>query len=463
MKAEKIYHLFEVGRKSNQEDYIWPVAGEATENDKVFIVCDGAGKFDNGEIASKLICQFMAAKVLIYPEYKISEELIDKLLIEARERLITYTREYKLNTDLTTTFSMVILYDQKVLTCCFGDSRIFHVRDGEILFKSEDTSEVNELVHHDEMSVDEGGLQLSIKPVLHGIKADESPINAQVRWIDDVRPGDYFLLCSKGLLENVTDDDIKSLLHTNDRENIDLAHSFRELSEGKTIDNYSMYLIRVNVGIQKKNGSNGTKKVSNGTRRGRKQNKGSRTWPMLTLSITVIALLTLFFYLRRSRRPEPVPAFINQTTQPVDVGRRDSVASAISRPAHAASSSTTKDSAKVNPEMPQAIPQNENYIDLGAAAKSAQANQVTKQKSPTAQMRVRFTADESCSLKIVNVSLGDEIDWDISPSDIGTIFLKPGKYSIVATSVSNHAKTKTYQFDVKAGDAHSIQNVHILF
>jgi len=474
MRAEKIYHLFEVGHKTTQEDYIWPVPGEATVNDKVFIVCDGSGSFDNGEIASKLICQFMAAKVLKYPEYKVSEELIDKLLMEARERLITYAREYRLDPNLTTTFSMITLYDQKVLMSWFGDSRIYHVRDGEILFKSEDTSQVHELMHEDEMSNDDNSLQLSPETVSHTIKADSSPIYAQVRWAEDVRDDDYFLLCSKGLLEKVTDDDIKFLLSPNDQENIDPANSFRELSDEKTMDNYSMYLIRVSVGVQKKRVSNGINRVSNGVTKVRKQRsngapkvrkqRSGRMSPMLILSVTIVAAVTLFFYFRRSRPVDPALRYINQTTQPVDVGGHDSVASAITKPQRAAPGATLKDSVKVNRDKPQATPQNENFIDISAAAKSGQANQTAiRKEKPGAQMKVKFTTDESCNLKIVNASLDEAIDWDLSPSDVGTIYLKPGKYSIVATSVSNHSKTKTYHFDVKAGDTHSTQNVHISF
>src|SRR5712675_1374065 len=126
MNPESIYYLFETGSKSKQEDYIWPIAGEATVNDKVFIVCDGAGSYHNGGAASELICHFMAAKVLKFGEQKMSGELIDKLLIEARDRLITYARVNRLDTDLATTFSMVILYDQKVFMSWCGDSRIYH-------------------------------------------------------------------------------------------------------------------------------------------------------------------------------------------------------------------------------------------------------------------------------------------------------------------------------------------------
>ena len=130
-----------------QEDYIWPVAGEATGNDKVFIVCDGYGSFHNGGIASKSICQFMAAKVLKITEREMSGELINKLLSKARDRLIAYTREYRLDTDLATTFSMLVLYNQKVLVSWYGDSRIYHMRGGEILFRTEDSSREPRLRH----------------------------------------------------------------------------------------------------------------------------------------------------------------------------------------------------------------------------------------------------------------------------------------------------------------------------
>ena len=78
-------------------------------------------------------------------------------------------------------------------------------------------------------------------------------------------------------------------------------------------------------------------------------------------------------------------------------------------------------------------------------------------------MLVKLTTDESCKLKITNTDLDQVIDWDLSPSDNGMLYLKPGKYSIVATSVLNSSKTKTYLFDVKPGDAHTTQNLQIKF
>jgi protein phosphatase len=180
----------------------------------------------------------MAAKVLKFSEQKMSGELINKLLIEARDRLITYAREYRLDTDLATTFSMLILYDQRALMSWYGDSRIYHLRGGEILFRTEDNSIVSQPIRN--------------TATARGIKADSSPINAETKWIEDVQDGDYFLLCSKGIIENVSDDEIKLLVSQNDKADIDLTGSFRRLAFEKTPDNYSMYLIRLNSGIQKR-------------------------------------------------------------------------------------------------------------------------------------------------------------------------------------------------------------------
>ena len=464
MNPESIDYLFEVGIKGKQEDYIWPISGDASVNDRVFIVCDGAGSFNNGEIASEMIGRFMAAKVLKFGEQKMSGELIDKLLVEARDRLITYARVSRLDTDLATTFSMLILYDQKVLISWYGDSPVYHLRDGQIVFKSEDNSIGNELKQN--------------AATTRGIKADSSPINAETKWIEDVRDGDYFLLCSKGLMENVTDDDIKLLVSQNDKENIDLTGSFRRLTFGKTSDNYSMYLIRVNVGKQKRGKNSGTIAT-------KKQTSGIVS-QIIILSMTIVGLLLLFFYFRGARTSGPSQKSRNRTTQPVEVLRNDSVPNAIvisaprkqpgdvlrddSVPNAIVISTPRKpippvtDSVKSKTENPPLTPPADNSAVIQADQKPEQTNKGSVgEKKRMAQLLIKFTTDESCKLKITNMDLDEVIDWDLSQYDNGTIYLKPGKYSIVATSVLNSSKTKTYNFDVKPGNSHTTQNLNVKF
>jgi PPM family protein phosphatase len=431
MIPESIYYLNEVGIRIKQEDYIWPIAGKATVHDKVFIVCDGDGSFYHGGIASKLVCEFMAAKVLKFSVQKISGELIDKLLTEARDRLINYAREYRLDTDLATTFSMLSLYDQKVLISWYGDSRIYHLRGGEILFRTEGNSLYSEPIKN--------------TTIARGIKADSSPIYAETKWIEDVQGGDYFLLCSKGFIKSVMDDDIKLLVSQNDEAMIDLTGSFRRLAFEKTADNYSMYLIKVNEDIKKRGIKSGIISI-------------------FILPLAIIAMLITIIYFPKARTSHPTREYRNQTSQPVDVLRNDSVRGAIVMSSPRKSILPVTDSIKKNGEDPQTTPQNDSSANIQIEEKPEQTNQTAiGQKVPVAQLLIKFTTDESCKLKITNMNLDEVIDWDLSQNDNASIYLKPGKYSIVATSVISSSKSKTYNFDVKPGHAHTTQNLHIRF
>ncbi len=474
INPESIYYLFELGHKIKQEDYIWPIPGKATVNDRVFIVCDGAGSYENGEIASKLICQFMAANVLKFREKMMSEELIDRLLVEAQDELIAYARKHRLDTDLATNFSMLILYDQKAFISWYGDSPIFHLRGNVILLRTEDNLPVSEPKQR--------------TANVRGIKADGSPIHAETKWIEDVQAGDYFLICSKGLIEKVTDDDIKLLINHNYKENIDLAGSIKQLAFERTPGNYSMYLIRVNVAAQieiRKGGIAAIGKQNIAIRKKitaireqaiaireqvitiRGKTNGNMT-PLLILAMTIVGMFILFIYFRNTRPSAPVPVE-TQTSKPVDVLSDDSVPRAIvmSASRYKPADILRKDSAIVKsaPRKPiPAVTDSENSDASQTEENPDQTNQTPiAEKKRAGQLLLKFSTDDSCNLKITNIDLDEVINWDLSQNDNGVIYLKPGKYSIVATSVIDGSKTKTYNFEVKPGDAHTTQNLHIKF
>ena len=443
VSPERIYYLFETGVKNKQEDYTWPVAGKANLNNKVFIVCDGAGRFSNGGLASKLIGQFMASKALKFGEQAMSLELIDKLLDEARHRLITYAWKYRLDTELSTTFSMAILYDHRVFTSWCGDSRIYHLRGNEILFRSEEHSPGNEAKQNKNVYA-------------QGIRAARSPMHIEAKWIDDVQDGDYFLLCTRGITENITDNDIISLVGQNEKTNIDLADSFRRLAFEKRPDNYSMYLIRVSLAAKKRIIANGitaiTQQISNHLR------------PVFILAMTIVGVFAIVWYFWKVRIPTPKANPKSQTTRSVPAPHDDTIPSAFvvslpRKPVHAVA-----DSVKSNQENLPKAPQNNQLTAIPSEEKPEPTDlKPTGQKKRVEELMIRLTTNQSCKLKITNVDLDQVIDWALSPNDNGIIYLKPGKNSIVATSELGNTQIKTYNFDVKPGQTHSSQNINIRF
>jgi PPM family protein phosphatase len=247
-----VYHLYEIGGKKNQEDYIWPASGNANLDDRVFIVCDGVGGSENGEIASRLISEFIAKQVVNYSETEMSSELINELLEEGRRKLMKYAADQGLNDDMATTFSLLILYDHRAFIAWCGDTRVYHLRHGIALYKTEDHSLVNTLVKEGEITDEEARLHPQKNIILRAIKADGSPIDAEGHWVDEVQDGDYFMLCTDGILENVTDADIKFLLNQNDKGKIKLVKSFQQFCFNKTRDNYSMYLVKIRMANKRK-------------------------------------------------------------------------------------------------------------------------------------------------------------------------------------------------------------------
>ena len=47
--------IHELGQRSNQEDTIYPALGAATTSCRLFLVCDGMGGHDQGEVASAAV------------------------------------------------------------------------------------------------------------------------------------------------------------------------------------------------------------------------------------------------------------------------------------------------------------------------------------------------------------------------------------------------------------------------
>jgi protein phosphatase len=156
-----------------------------------------------------------------------------------------YAENRELSTDMATTFSLLALFEEKAFIAWCGDSRVYHIRDGEILYKTADHSLVGTLVKSGEITEEEALAHPQKNIILRAVKLEDEPVEAESHVIEDLQEGDYFMLCTDGLLENVTDKDLKFLLTQNDKGDIDLIKSFQQFCYNKTKDNYSMYLVKI--------------------------------------------------------------------------------------------------------------------------------------------------------------------------------------------------------------------------
>ncbi|TDQ09439.1 PP2C family protein-serine/threonine phosphatase [Pedobacter metabolipauper] len=241
----KIYSLNELGNRKNNEDSIHPPAGEALLGNSLFLVCDGVGGNSKGEVASELACRHFNT---YFNQNLSSEDLLNDDFINAgREWVIKHFDEYIAQhegaEDMSTTLTLAYLKKKSIFVAWCGDSRIYLIRDGEIVFQSQDHSLVNELVKRGNITPEEALTHPHRNVITRSLQAKRPYSEIQTDEIFDIRDNDYLLLCSDGLLEKVTPTVLKVLLTQSDTG--DLTEQFQEYCYQKTRDNYSMYLIKL--------------------------------------------------------------------------------------------------------------------------------------------------------------------------------------------------------------------------
>lgn len=240
---EELYCLNEQGKRKNIEDCLYPYTGKAKRTDRVFLVCDGVGGEEKGEIASRLVCETMGQGLTGVNFF--SREVIEHHASLAVDKLIKYAEGHPEAGKMSTTVTVACLGKEGIWVGWCGDSRIYHIRDGRVHWKSKDHSFVQSLVNINQITEEEARRHEKRNIILRSFSAQSSKAELELHQLTDIRSGDYLLLCTDGLLEQMTDALICQVL-TKKNDIRDKAALFNRHCQGKTGDNYSMYLMRLN-------------------------------------------------------------------------------------------------------------------------------------------------------------------------------------------------------------------------
>ncbi|MCD7721734.1 MAG: protein phosphatase 2C domain-containing protein [Prevotellaceae bacterium] len=219
----KAYSIWEFGKRvdeqgnPHQEDSMYPAHNQASEDDRLFILCDGMGGHEAGEVASATVCEAMSKSIFTSasdPEGAFSEETLQKAISDAYDALDekdTSTSSKKMGTTMT----LLKLYDRGCFVAHMGDSRIYHIRPGKgngdtkVMFRTEDHSLVNDLVKIGELTPEEAKHSKQKNVITRAMQPhQERRCRAAIHHITDIQPGDYFYLCSDGMLENMEDNQL---------------------------------------------------------------------------------------------------------------------------------------------------------------------------------------------------------------------------------------------------------------
>lgn len=239
--------IHELGKRANQEDSIYPIEGKATENDRLFLLCDGMGGHEHGEVASQIICKSLSSFLLQHAV--VSEGLEDKLLSDALAYAYEELDKLAIAGDtrqMGTTLTLLYFHSNGCTAAHIGDSRIYHLRPSShtILYKSRDHSLVYDLYQAGELTYEEMKTFPQKNVITRAmIAGDRNHPKPDVIHISDIQPGDYFYICSDGMLEQMEDEELLDVFAANVRDEEKRQMLISETSDNK--DNHSAYIVHI--------------------------------------------------------------------------------------------------------------------------------------------------------------------------------------------------------------------------
>lgn len=237
--------ISEKGSRKNQEDSIFPIVGQATPHDYFFILCDGMGGHENGEVASRLVCETVSSYIIQHCDGVLfSDQILNNALEAAFTQIDTLDDGSPQKPG--TTFSFACLHSGGATIAHIGDSRIYHIRPSEhrILYKSRDHSLVYDLFMTGEITKDEMRSYAKKNIITRAIlpNQDRKP-KADIVHIANIKTDDYFYLCSDGMLEQMDDLQLLTLICSDSSDEEKRSQLIEATRENK--DNHSAYLIHI--------------------------------------------------------------------------------------------------------------------------------------------------------------------------------------------------------------------------
>ena len=206
-------------REINQDYYSIPTQEEELE---IFILADGMGGYNGGEIASKLATDSVKSYIKNnFAQIEHSKESLLDLLQSAIEyaNMVVYekSKSEKELEGMGTTLDICFIYNNKIYIGHVGDSRVYRIRGDVIRKLTKDHSYVQKLVEDGKITREEANHHPKKNMLMKALGCTayvEPDIRAR-----NLEKGDIILMCSDGLTNMVEEATIEKVV----RENPELA------------------------------------------------------------------------------------------------------------------------------------------------------------------------------------------------------------------------------------------------
>ena len=171
------------------------------------IVADGMGGRNGGEVASEYAAQFFCDFVSELPDDLSVEEITEKIkgwTEIAHRSLLSQSKQNPEYDGMGTTFCGMLFYEKLVLAINIGDSRLYRFRSGILRQISSDHS-MQQLTRNQ---------SLPSNQIYNSLGGGDSAFVELKDMTGLIYDDDIFLICSDGLSDMITDEEIEQILLT---------------------------------------------------------------------------------------------------------------------------------------------------------------------------------------------------------------------------------------------------------
>jgi PPM family protein phosphatase len=173
----------------------------------LFVVADGMGGAQAGEVASRLAAETFAAGL---PDDGTSEQRLETRVREANQRIHDVSREDHALNGMGTTLTAAYIDGDELTLAHVGDSRAYLLRAGELSRLTRDHTLVEELVRRGELTEQEAA-EHPQRSIITRALGPEPDIDIDLH-THRVHPGDVLLLCSDGLTGMIGEVEVAEIL-----------------------------------------------------------------------------------------------------------------------------------------------------------------------------------------------------------------------------------------------------------
>jgi serine/threonine protein phosphatase PrpC len=205
------FSVFQISRRGGREKNEDRMGYCYTRESGLFVLADGMGGHPEGEVAAQIALQTISAlyQKEARPVVKNVTEFLSSALMTAHHQIIRYASEKGMLDTPRTTLVMAIVQGTSATWVHCGDSRLYVVRNGELVTRTRDHSYLEQQSGPGMLRTD----RINRNILFTCLGSPTKPV-FDVTGPVTLQEGDKILLCSDGLWGSLSDDEIVRQLAT---------------------------------------------------------------------------------------------------------------------------------------------------------------------------------------------------------------------------------------------------------